>query len=116
MSALMTTLLLALISWAGSQQGWWPLPPSWIEILFFILFITLVIYYNLHKLKARQPEAFAQFYLLSIALKMIGSLTLIFYIVWDDPASAAQNVALFIMAYLTLTLLEVWFLLRRSVR
>jgi hypothetical protein len=115
-SVLITTLVLALITWTGSQQGWWPLPPSWKEILFFILFITLVIYHNLNKLKARQPEAFTQFYLLSIVLKMVGSLAFIFFIVWDDPTSAAQNVALFIIAYLMLTFLEVFFLRSRSVR
>jgi hypothetical protein len=115
-SAFMTTLLLALITWAGSQQGWWSLPSSWMEILLFVLFITLVIYYNLNKLKFRQPEAFTQFYLLSIVLKMVGGLSLIFFIVWDDPAAAAGNVALFIISYLTLTFLEVFFLLKRSVK
>lgn len=115
-SILITTLLLALITWVGSHQGWWALPNSWIEILFFILFITLVIYYNLNKLKFRQPEAFTQFYLLSIVLKMVGSLALIFFIVWDNPAEAIGNVILFIVSYLTLTFLEVFFLLRRSER
>lgn len=115
-SALVFTLLLATITFAGSREGWWLLPASWIEILFFVLFITLVVYYNLNKLKHRQPEAFTQFYLLSIVLKMIGSLTFIFFIVWDAPASAVGNVALFIITYLALTFLEVFFLLRGSVK
>lgn len=113
-SILITTLLLALITWAGSQQGAWVLPTYWKEILFFVLFITLVIYYNLNKLRSKQPEAFTQFYLLSIVLKMIGGLTLIFFIVWDDPSSAIGNVTLFIVSYLILTFLEVFFLLVRS--
>jgi hypothetical protein len=110
------TFLLALLTWVGAQQGWWTLPTSWIEILFFILFITLVVYYNLNKLNARQPEAFTQFYLLSIALKMFGSLALIFFIVWNAPSAAVGNVTLFIVSYLTLTFLEVFFLLRRSAK
>jgi hypothetical protein len=105
---------MALITWTGSQQGWWALPTSWIEILFVILFISIVIFYKLDNLKASQPEVFTQFYLLSIVVKMIGSLALIFFIVWDDPTSAAGNVVIFIISYLTLTFLEVFFLLRRS--
>lgn len=115
-SVSIASLLLALITWTGSQQGWWALPTSWIEILFFIQFITLVIYYNLNKLNTRQPEAFTQFYLLSIVLKMFGSLGLIFFIVWNAPSAAAGNVTLFIVSYLTLTFLEVFFLLRRSAK
>jgi hypothetical protein len=100
----------------GSQSGWWELPTSWREILFFILFITLVIYYKLDKLKSSQPEFFTQFYLLSIALKMLGSLALIFFIAWRDRNSAGGNVILFIITYLTITFLEVLFLLRKTTR
>jgi hypothetical protein len=92
----------------------WVLPTYWKEILFFVLFITLVIYYNLNKLRSKQPEAFTQFYLLSIVLKMVGGLTLIFFIVWDAPSAATGNVTLFIVSYLILTFLEVFFLLVRS--
>jgi len=111
---LTATLFIALITWMGSQQGWWILPTAFREILTFVLFITLVVFYNLNKLRFRQPEAFTQFYLLSIVLKMVGGLALIFFIVWDDPASAAGNVVLFIVSYLTLTFLEVFFLMKRS--
>ena len=111
---LTATLLLGLITWIGSQQGMWILPTYCIEILFFVLFITLVIYYNLNKLGSKQPEAFTQFYLLSIVLKMMGGLTLIFLIVWDDPSAAIGNVTLFIVSYLILTFFEVFFLLARS--
>ena len=113
-SALAAALLLALITWTGSQQSMWILPTYWVEILFFVLFITLVIYYNLNKLRSKQPEAFTQFYLLSIVLKMIGGLTLIFFIVWHDPSAAIGNVTLFIVSYLILTFLEVFFLLRST--
>jgi hypothetical protein len=113
---LSATLFLGLITWIGSQQGIWILPTYWVEILFFVLFITLVIYYNLTKLRSQQPEAFTQFYLLSIVLKMIGGLTLIFFIVWDAPAAAIGNVTLFIISYLILTFLEVFFLLSRPAK
>lgn len=113
-TVLLATLLIALITWVGEQQSLWVMPEAWMEILIFVLFITVVIYYNLNKLRAKQPEAFTQFYLLSIVLKMVGGLTLIFFIVWDDPAAAMGNVTLFIISYLILTFLEVYFLLSRS--
>lgn len=113
---LAATLLLGLITWIGSQEGFWILPTYWIEILFFVLFITMVIYYNLNKLRAKQTEAFTQFYLLSIVLKMVGGLTLVFFIVWDAPSAATGNVTLFIVSYLILTFLEVFFLLVRSAK
>jgi hypothetical protein len=107
---------MALITWMGAQEGWWIMPTAVMEILVFVLFITVVIYYNLNKLRARQPEAFTQFYLLSIALKMVGGLTLIFLIVWDEPAAAMGNITLFIVSYLILTFLEVFFLLSRPAK
>jgi hypothetical protein len=37
----------------GARQAWWPLPAFWMEILLFIFFITLVIGYNLLRLKKK---------------------------------------------------------------
>lgn len=110
------TILLGSITYLGYRGEWWGLPTYWIEILFFVLFMTVVVYYKLNKLRVRQPEAFTQFYLLSIVLKMIGGLTLISFIVWDNPASTIGNVTLFMVSYLTLTFLEVYFLLGRPTR
>jgi len=115
-SIMVVGMLLGWVTLMGSHQGWWGLPTYWMEILIFISFMTLLIYYNLNKLKAHRPEAFTQFYLLSIVLKMVGGLTLITFIVWDNPTSAIGNVSLFIVSYLILTILEVFFLLRRPLR
>ncbi len=111
-----TSLFLGVMTYFGYHEAWWNLPTFWVEILFFNLFMTVVVYYNLNKLKAGQPQAFTQFYLLSIVLKMIGGLTLISFIIWDDPAAAMGNVTLFIVSYLMLTFLEVYFLLSRAVK
>jgi hypothetical protein len=108
------TLLLGLATYYGSRQAWWVLPTYWFEILFFTFFMTIVIFFYLNRLRASQPEAFTQFYLLSIVVKIVGGLALIFFIVWDDPSSAIGNVTLFITSYLILTFLEVYFLLSRS--
>ena len=115
-SIVITGMLLGWVTWFGSQQAWWSLPTYWTEILFFVMFMTVLVYYNLNKLTASQLEAFTQFYLLSIVLKMVGGLTLITFIVWDNPTSAIGNVSLFIVSYLILTILEVFFLLRRPLR
>ncbi len=110
----MIILLLGLTTLYGSHQAWWGLPTFWIEILFFTVFMTIVIFYYLNRLRNSQPEAFTQFYLLSIVLKMMGGLALIFFIVWDDPSGTTGNATLFIISYLILTFLEVYFLLSRS--
>jgi hypothetical protein len=111
LKAVFATLLLAVATWFGSIKGWFELPTHWIEILFFVLFITLVIFFNLRKLRQKQPEAFTQFYLFSIVLKMLGGLALIFFIVWDNPPAAMANATLFIISYLALTGIEVYSLI-----
>lgn len=96
----------------GSRQAWWPLPAFWMEILSFIFFITLVIGYNLMRLRKKQPDVFVQFYLLSIALKMVAGLAFIFFLVIDSPHEALGSAALFIISYILFTVLEVLFLVR----
>lgn len=112
----MVTLLIGLITFLGSQQAWWKMPSYWIEILTFILFMTIVIFYNLNKLRNNRPESFSQFYLLSIVIKILAGLTLISVIVWTDSTSAVGNVTLFIASYLILTFFEVFYLLNKSAR
>lgn len=98
----------------GARQAWWPLPAFWMEILLFIFFITLVIGYNLLRLKKKQPDVFVQFYLLSIALKMVAGLAFIFFLVIDSPNEAYGSTALFIISYILFTALEVLFLVSRD--
>ena len=78
--------------------------------------MTIVIFYNLNKLKSSRPEAFTQFYLFSIVLKMVGGLTLISIIVRSEPSAAIGNVIIFIVSYLTLTFLEVFYLLSKPIQ
>jgi hypothetical protein len=111
LGAAITTLMLAGATGLGVQQGWWPLPTYGTEILLFLLGITTVVYYKLYK---RQPgEGFVRAYLLSIVLKMVCGLALILFIVLTEPAAAVENAALFILAYLLLTFLEVSFLFKK---
>lgn len=107
-------IVLGAITFAGGNSGWWMLPTYWLEILIANLFLTLVIYVYLEKIRKEQPQIFAQFYLLSIVVKMMGGLGLITFVVWDEPEAAIGNVVLFIVSYLAFTLLEVISLLARS--
>jgi len=114
LSLLTGAILLALVTWAGSEWGWWILPLFWKEIIFFVFLITVVIGYNLITIRRKQAQAFVQFYLLSISLKMVAGLAFVFFIIWKTPAEAKGSAALFIVSYLVFTFLEVVFLMRKE--
>jgi hypothetical protein len=105
--------LLCMV-WFGNRQGWWPLPHMWIQVLVFLFLATLIIGFNLVRIRTKQPQAFALFYLLSIAMKMVAGLAFIFFLVWDNPAQAAPNAALFLIAYILFTVAEVVYLVRTN--
>lgn len=88
-------------------------PSLWKEIIFFLFFITLIITNYLFKLRQKQPQAFVQFYLLSITLKMVVGLGFVFLLIWKAPTEVRGNVGLFIISYLLFTGLEVIFLMRK---
>lgn len=113
-SLLALFLAVGALAVLGSRQAWWPLPAFWMEILLFIFFITLVLGYNLMRLRDKQPHVFVQFYLLSIALKMVAGLAFIFFLVIDSPNEAIGSTALFVISYILFTVLEVLFLVRRD--
>ncbi|MCU0367636.1 MAG: hypothetical protein MUF39_02275 [Cyclobacteriaceae bacterium] len=110
---LLSAALVAAVIIAGNFLAWWTMPTYWIEILAVNFFITVVLYAYLLKVQTQQPQIFTQFYLLSIALKMVGGLTLITYIVWDAPGEAIGNVVTFISSYLIFTMVEVSSLLKK---
>lgn len=107
--------LLAVLSGIvllGHQWGWWPDLLFWKEILFFLFFVTLIIGYNLQKIRRRQPRVFIQFYMLSIVLKMVVGLAFIFVLVWKVPVETRPSTALFMIGYALFTGVEVFFLVR----
>ncbi|MBX2895136.1 MAG: hypothetical protein KF763_06825 [Cyclobacteriaceae bacterium] len=107
-------VFLSGLVWLGNGQGWWPLPHMWIQVLVFLFLATLIIGFNLVHIRKKQPQTFALFYLLSIAVKMVAGLAFIFFLVWDNPAHASPTVALFLVAYIFFTIAEVVYLLRTS--
>jgi hypothetical protein len=114
LSLLTGASMLVLVTWAGSEWNWWALPLFWKEIIFFVFFITVVIGYNLIALRQKQVQAFTQFYLLSISVKLVAGLAFMFFIIWKAPVEAKGSAALFIVSYLIFTFLEVVFLMRKE--
>jgi hypothetical protein len=110
-SAFTVCILLSLIILLGVPQGGWQQPDHWMGILVFVLFITLITYVYLVKLRSKRPHLFVQFYLLSIVIKMSASLAYIFLVAASSPSGATANVVVFLSAYGALTLLEVYFLM-----
>ena len=106
-------LLLGMV-WFGNAQGWWILPAMWIQVLVFLFIATLIIGFNLVRIRKNQPQVFVQFYLLSISVKMISGLAFIFFLVWDNPAEAAPIATLFMVAYILFTSVEVAYLLYQN--
>lgn len=112
---LVLAVLWAVLSGAvllGQHLGWWPPILFWKEILFFLFFVTLIIGYNLQKVKRRQSLVFVQFYMLSIVLKMVVGLAFIFVLVWKVPVQVKASTALFMVGYALFTGVEVFFLVR----
>lgn len=106
-------VLMATV-WVGSIQTWWILPAMWIQVLVFLFIATLIIGFNLVRIRKNQPQVFVQFYLLSISVKMIAGLAFIFFLVWDNPAEAAPIATLFMVAYILFTFVEVAYLLNQN--
>ncbi|HRG11050.1 MAG TPA: hypothetical protein PLJ08_20930, partial [Cyclobacteriaceae bacterium] len=84
--------------------------------LVFLFVAMLIIGVNLLRIRKSQPQIFVQFYLLSIALKMLAGLAFIFFLIWDNPVQAASTAALFLITYILFTVAEVVYLVRTSPR
>ncbi len=108
------TALLILVGWGGSKLLNWELPGFWLEIILFSFSITAIITYKLFNIRKKQPQAFVQFYLLSITLKMIAGLAFVFLLIWEYPTEIRGNVGLFLFTYILFTLAEVFALMRKG--
>lgn len=88
----------------------WPVPTFANEITLLLTVTTAVLYSYLAGWYNKNPQLFTQFYLLSIALKLLGYGALAGVVIYLDPGQAVPNVILFLVAYLLFTLLEIIFL------
>jgi hypothetical protein len=92
----------------------WVAPPSfgW-QIIILLAISTLLIYYYLLDWHQTRPDLFTQFYLASIALKILAYGAVIGIIIYFDKPGAVPNAILFLICYVIFTLLEVAFLFRK---
>ena len=98
----------------GQSLEWFEIIPSYTwQIVAFLAFSTLVIFYYLSQSSFSEPQAFTQIYLLSIALKIVAYAIFILVIILQDKPGAVGNALLFIAAYLLFTLIEVVFLFNK---
>jgi hypothetical protein len=92
--------------------NWIERPPSYrLEIILFLFFITSLIYRYIFRFASKGPEVVSQFYLLSIAMKLLGGCSFIAAIIFLDRPNMAGNVILFLIAYIVFTASEIAFLI-----
>jgi hypothetical protein len=97
---------------AGVRLDWIAHAPSrFVEILIFLFLSTFILYTYLYR--AAPGANFAQLYLLTVVLKLLGYAGFGFIIIWTDREGAAYNSAFFIITYIVFTALEVAFLYRK---
>ncbi|HEX5171166.1 MAG TPA: hypothetical protein VFW11_18445 [Cyclobacteriaceae bacterium] len=106
---------VALIVWAGLEisiyKNWIPGAPSFSKEILFLLFITtLIIFFKLIQIK---ENAFVQFYLLSMAIKILAYVSFNLAVILSDKKGASSNVLFFMIVYILFTILEIAFLYRR---
>jgi len=95
-------------------SGWVAVAPSFsVEIVLLLAITTLVIYFYLLNWIQKNPSLFAQFYLLSIAVKLLAYGAFVAVMVSFEPDQAIENTLLFLITYLLFTFLEVFFLFQK---
>jgi hypothetical protein len=93
---------------------WVAVAPSFsLEIVLLLAITTLVIYFYLLNWIQKNPSLFAQFYLLSIAVKLLAYGAFVAVMVSFEPDQAIENTLLFLITYLLFTFLEVFFLFQK---
>ena len=108
-----TSLAFVLMPGLAVELGWIASEPTYSsEIIFTLALITIILFYRLNKIQKSNPQGFVQFYLFSIAVKMVVGCVLILVIIFTDREGAMANALLFIVSYFTLTSIEIFFLLK----
>ena len=112
---LITLLLVAGIVWGfvmyGAEQAYFERPSFFLPTLIFLTFSTALIYFYLYT--ADKPSQFVQLYLLTMAVKLLASLTFCFVMISKDKVSAVGNVVFFMCTYFLFTGIEIAFLYHR---
>jgi hypothetical protein len=88
------------------------IPTYTLEIVLFLFFITGLIYRYLSQFASKGREIVSQFYLLSIAIKLLGGCSFIVAVFLLDKPNVVGNVILFLIGYIVFTGVEIGFLLQ----
>ena len=108
-AALLVSFIIAAGVVYGVEYGVIEKQPSYyIQTLVLVAFVTTVIYGYLYRLKS--PDAFTQFYLLLMVVKVFAFLAYNIAIVLESRENAAYNVIFFLITYFLFTGLEIAFL------
>ena len=106
------TLLLLLAARVIVDQQWVSsLPSFFYQTFIFLFFGTGLLFVYLYKFD--KPGLFVQFYLLTMAVKLLAYGAYNFFIVMEDKMGARQNVVWFMTVYFIFTALEIGFLYRK---
>lgn len=96
-------------------RGWIPEMPSFLfESTWIVAFVTSVIFVYLFRIA--KPSLFVQFYLLSMAVKLLACFAYSLWMILEDPAGSQGSVLYFLGVYVLFTSLEVACLYRKISR
>lgn len=88
-------------------------PTALFQIVIFLFVSTAGLFIYLLKTKRERPDFFVQFYLLTMAVKLIAYAGFMIFIILKDRDEARLNVITFLFTYLLFTALEIAFLYRK---
>ncbi len=97
---------LVFLNWPSSE------PTYTLEIILFLVFITSFIYRYILRFASQGAQILTQFYLLSIAIKLLAGCSFITALILLDKQNATGNVLLFLAGYILFTVTEIMFLMR----
>lgn len=113
--AAVLTVCLPLAIELGFKRGWFSDLPSFLfETTWIVAFVTSVIFVYLSRLD--KPSLFVQFYLLSMAVKLLACFAYSLWMILEHPAGSVPNVLYFLCVYVLFTSLEIACLYRKISR
>jgi hypothetical protein len=112
----LTLLVLSVVLVVSITQVPAATPSHAYPILLFLFITTSALFYYLLRSKINHPGTFVQFYLLTIAVKLIAYAGFLIFVILKNKDGAAANVVFFMIVYFLFTMTEVAFLYRRVSR
>ena len=109
---ILSALAIWGLSWLAYELAWISKLPSFFhQTLIFLTFGTGMMFRYLYRIN--KPDAFVQFYLLMMVLKILAFGAYAFFIVLKDRAGATYNIVFFMLCYFIFTALEIAFLFQK---